>query len=77
MDRTAFGRLLREARQRSLLTLESLAEASGVSVRAISDMERGQSLPRQATLTELMDALDLGEDERRRFVEASVRRVGG
>ncbi|MFE4452929.1 ATP-binding protein [Streptomyces sp. NPDC056796] len=76
MDRTEFGRLLREARQRSLLTLQSLAEASGVSVRAISDMERGHSLPRRATLSELMDALDLGEDQRRRFVEASVRRPG-
>ncbi|MFJ7495173.1 ATP-binding protein [Streptomyces sp. NPDC097727] len=76
MDRTAFGRLLRQARQRSLLTLESLSEASGVSVRAISDMERGHSLPRQATLSELMDALELADDERRRFVEASVRRAG-
>ncbi|MFC9626161.1 ATP-binding protein [Streptomyces sp. NPDC056930] len=76
MDRTEFGRLLREARQRSLLTLESLAEASGVSVRAISDMERGQSLPRQATLSELMDALELDGDGRRRFVEASTRRTG-
>ncbi|GAA3478239.1 ATP-binding protein [Streptomyces yanii] len=76
MDRTAFGRLLREARQRSLLTLESLAEASGVSVRAISDMERGHSLPRQATLSELMDALELDGDERQRFVEASARRTG-
>ncbi|MFF4902745.1 helix-turn-helix domain-containing protein [Streptomyces sp. NPDC001068] len=76
MDRTEFGRLLREARQRTLLTLESLAELSGVSVRAISDMERGQSLPRQATLSELMDALELDEDERRRFVDASMRRAG-
>lgn len=76
MDKAAFGRLLREARQRSLLTLEGLAEASGVSVRAISDMERGQSLPRQATLGELMDALGLDEDERRRFVETSRRRKG-
>ncbi|WP_253209563.1 helix-turn-helix domain-containing protein [Streptomyces niphimycinicus] len=76
MDRTAFGRLLREARQRTLLTLDGLAEASGVSVRAISDMERGQSLPRQATLTGLMNALGLNEDERRRFVEASMRRTG-
>ncbi|MFI7386612.1 ATP-binding protein [Streptomyces sp. NPDC049813] len=75
MDRTAFGRLLREARQRSLLTLESLSEASGVSVRAISDMERGQSLPRRATLSELMDALDLAGDDRVRFVEASTRRT--
>ncbi|MGW2465088.1 ATP-binding protein [Streptomyces sp. NPDC001761] len=75
MDKTEFGRLLRAARQRALLTLESLAEASGVSVRAISDMERGQSLPRQATLSELMDALELDEDERRRFVEAATRRT--
>ncbi len=75
MDKAEFGRLLRAARQRALLTLESLAEASGVSVRAISDMERGQSLPRQATLSELMDALDLSEDERRRFVEVAVRRA--
>ncbi|MCZ0983243.1 helix-turn-helix domain-containing protein [Streptomyces diastatochromogenes] len=77
MSRTEFGRLLREARRRSLLTLESLAEASGVSVRAIGDMERGQSLPRQATLSELMDALELDEEERRRFLEASVLRAEG
>ncbi|QNP75473.1 tetratricopeptide repeat protein [Streptomyces roseirectus] len=75
MGRTTFGRLLREARQRALLTLEGLAGASGVSVRAISDMERGQSLPRQATLGELMDALGLDEDERRRLVEAARRRT--
>ncbi|MFE7401612.1 ATP-binding protein [Streptomyces sp. NPDC057557] len=73
MDEKTFGRLLREARQRALFTLERLAEVSGVSVRAISDMERGQSLPRQATLRELMDALGLDEDERRRLVRASTR----
>ncbi|MFD7408536.1 ATP-binding protein [Streptomyces sp. NPDC059866] len=67
---------MREARQRSLLTLEELAAASGVSVRAISDMERGKSLPRQATLGELMDALELDEEGRRRLVQASVRRAG-
>ncbi|MFI6062450.1 helix-turn-helix domain-containing protein [Streptomyces sp. NPDC051286] len=73
MDEKTFGRLLREARQRALFTLERLAEVSGVSVRAISDMERGHSLPRQATLRELMDALGLDEDERRRLVGASTR----
>ncbi|SEN74335.1 ATP-binding protein [Actinacidiphila rubida] len=75
MDGSAFGQLLRAARQRTLHTLESLAEASGVSVRAISDMERGKSLPRQATLGDLMDALELDEDERRRLVQASARRT--
>ncbi|MER5950360.1 tetratricopeptide repeat protein [Streptomyces sp. NPDC001904] len=77
MDKQAFGRLLREARQRSLMTLEALAEASGVSVRAISDMERGQSVPRQATLRELLDALGLDEEQARHLVQAStaVRRA--
>lgn len=70
-----FGRLLRERRQRSVLTLEGLAERSGVSVRAISDMERGHSLPRQATLNELMDALELDEEQRRRLVQASMQRA--
>ncbi|MBO1329863.1 helix-turn-helix domain-containing protein [Streptomyces sp. VRA16 Mangrove soil] len=74
MDTAGFGGLLREARQRALLTLESLAAASGVSARAISDMERGQSLPRQATLSELLDALELDEGERRRLAEAATRR---
>ncbi|WP_225812042.1 helix-turn-helix transcriptional regulator [Streptomyces spinosus] len=76
MDEATFGGLLRAARQRALLTLESLAEASGVSVRAISDMERGKSLPRQATLNELLDALELSEEERRPLVQASARRAG-
>ncbi|MFF2328684.1 MULTISPECIES: hypothetical protein [unclassified Streptomyces] len=42
-------------------------------MRAISDMERGQSPRRQATLHELMDVLGLDEDERRRLVRASTR----
>ncbi|WP_353946833.1 tetratricopeptide repeat protein [Streptomyces sp. HUAS MG91] len=75
MDEKPFGRLLREARQRSLLTLENLAEASGVSVRAISDMERGKSVPRQATLRELMDALALDDSRRQALTRASVRRT--
>lgn len=75
MDKKAVGRLLREARQRSLLTIEGLAEASGVSARAISDMERGHSLPRRSTLGELMAALGLDEAERRRLVQASTRRT--
>ncbi|MFJ5036128.1 ATP-binding protein [Streptomyces sp. NPDC088560] len=76
MEHKAVGELLREARQRALLTLEALAEASGVSVRAVSDMERGRSVPRQSTLTELLDALGVEEAERRAFADA-VRRAGG
>ncbi|MBO1330004.1 tetratricopeptide repeat protein [Streptomyces sp. VRA16 Mangrove soil] len=71
---TSFGALLREARQHSLLTLEGLAETSGVSARAISDMERGRSLPRRATLGELLDALGLDEEARRRMTKAASAR---
>ncbi|MCX5402198.1 tetratricopeptide repeat protein [Streptomyces sp. NBC_00102] len=71
MEGDTFGRLLRDARQRSLLTLESLADASGVSVRAISDMERGRSLPRQSTLAELLDALAPDDESRRRLLAAA------
>ncbi|GHB71291.1 hypothetical protein GCM10010377_72310 [Streptomyces viridiviolaceus] len=43
-------------------TIEELAEASGVSVRAIGDMERGRSLrPQRGTVTALVQGLDLDE----------------
>jgi tetratricopeptide (TPR) repeat protein/transcriptional regulator with XRE-family HTH domain len=48
-----------------MLTMEALAEACGLSARAVSNLERGRSVPRQSTLAELMDALGLNEDERR------------
>ncbi|GJF35122.1 hypothetical protein KNE206_78220 [Kitasatospora sp. NE20-6] len=65
MEQRTFGELLRAAREQARLTLEGLAAASGVSVRAIGDMERGRSHPRRSTLDELLDALGLDEDERR------------
>ncbi|SEM20395.1 ATP-binding protein [Streptacidiphilus jiangxiensis] len=71
MEQTTFGELLRQGRKRSGLTLDGLAAASGVSVRAIGDMERGRSLPRQSTLSELLNALDLDEAGRRRLESAA------
>ncbi|MEV4344114.1 helix-turn-helix domain-containing protein [Actinoplanes sp. NPDC049596] len=53
-----FGGRLRELRVRRGLTIEGLAEASGVSARAISDMERGRSrAPRPRTVAALSGAL--------------------
>ncbi|GAA1225245.1 hypothetical protein GCM10009665_14460 [Kitasatospora nipponensis] len=75
MEQATFGKLLRRAREGSRLTLEGLAAASGVSVRAIGDMERGRSLPRPSTLTELLNALDLDETGRR-TLESAARRGG-
>ncbi|MEU0190891.1 helix-turn-helix domain-containing protein [Streptomyces afghaniensis] len=57
-----FGRLLRELRHNRRLTIEELAEASGVSGRAIGDMERGRSRrPHRGTVTALSQGLDLDE----------------
>ncbi|BAL87675.1 putative AfsR-family transcriptional regulator [Actinoplanes missouriensis 431] len=55
-----FGAHLRGLRQAAGLTMEQLAEASGVSARAISDMERGHSrAPQARTLAALADGLGL------------------
>ncbi|MCK8438244.1 helix-turn-helix domain-containing protein [Streptomyces sp. D2-8] len=57
-----FGRLLRALRQSRRLTIEELAEASGVSGRAIGDMERGRSRrPHRGTITALAQGLGLDE----------------
>ncbi|MGW6541960.1 helix-turn-helix domain-containing protein [Streptomyces massasporeus] len=57
-----FGRLLRGLRQSRRLTIEELAEASGISGRAIGDMERGRSRrPHRGTITALAQGLDLDE----------------
>ncbi|MFE9112437.1 helix-turn-helix domain-containing protein [Streptomyces collinus] len=57
-----FGRLLRALRHSRRLTIEELAEASGVSGRAIGDMERGRSRrPHRGTITALAQGLDLDE----------------
>jgi transcriptional regulator with XRE-family HTH domain len=62
--------VLRGHRRAARLTLEQLAEVSGVSARTLSDMERGQSKgPQQRTVTALADALALDGDARQQLVE--------
>lgn len=64
------------------MTIEQLAEASGVSGRAISDMERGHSrAPQERTLAALVDALRLDDGDRAGLTawaraERSSSRVG-
>ncbi|MEU4158581.1 helix-turn-helix domain-containing protein [Actinoplanes sp. NPDC026670] len=61
---TGFGGRLRSLRRGAGLTMEQLAEASGVSVRAISDMERGHSrAPQPRTLAALASALGVTDEE--------------
>ncbi|MFF0434325.1 helix-turn-helix domain-containing protein [Streptomyces sp. NPDC004327] len=68
----SFGAVLRGLRQRDRLTMEELAEASGVSVRAIGDMERGRSLvPQRRTVVALAEGLGLADDEREALLTAA------
>src|ERR1700744_3071558 len=65
-----FGEVLRGHRRAARLTLEQLAEASGVSARTLSDMERGRSKgPQHRTVTALADALTLAVEARTQLVE--------
>ncbi|MFE5023398.1 tetratricopeptide repeat protein [Streptomyces sp. NPDC056656] len=69
-EKLGFGEVLRAHRHAERLTLEELAEASGVSVRTLSDMERGRSKgPQHRTVTALADALVLDEGARRQLIE--------
>jgi transcriptional regulator with XRE-family HTH domain/tetratricopeptide (TPR) repeat protein len=76
------GILLRRHRRGAGLTLEALAEASGVSARAISEMERGRARgPQARTITALADALGLHGAARQELVTAArdgrLRRLPG
>ncbi|WP_327712795.1 helix-turn-helix domain-containing protein [Streptomyces sp. NBC_00464] len=67
-----FGALLRQSRLKASLTIEALAEASGVSVRGIGDLERGRrATPQRGTVAALADGLGLGEAERERLLAAA------
>ncbi|MFF0374218.1 helix-turn-helix domain-containing protein [Actinoplanes missouriensis] len=62
------GKRLRQARQTAGLTMEQLSESSGVSVRAISDLERGHiRAPQPRTLTALSVALGMTAAEHERL----------
>jgi predicted ATPase/DNA-binding XRE family transcriptional regulator len=76
-DARTFGRLLRRHRLAAGLTQESLAEAAGLSVRGISDLEREvNKAPYVATILRLGDALELS-DEQRTELEESISRHRG
>ncbi len=64
MRGTTFGEFLRFYRRRAGLTQEQLASRTGLSVRALSDLERGRVHTPQATTIDLLVTglgLDLGE----------------
>jgi transcriptional regulator with XRE-family HTH domain len=73
----AFGARLRSCRQSAGMSQQDLAERSGLSVRAVSDLERGRTrFPYQDSLARLADALGLRGPARTEFIAAAGRRVG-
>jgi predicted ATPase/transcriptional regulator with XRE-family HTH domain len=71
-DLPGFGDLLRRHRTAAALSQEELAERAGVSVRALSDLERGvHRAPRLETVRMLAEALGLGENERAALLSAA------
>src|SRR5829696_284841 len=74
LDADSFGDLLRRRRLEANLTQGTLAERAGLSVRGISDLERGErAYPYRQTLQLLADALALTEAERAAFLRAGRR----
>jgi len=75
VERSLFGELLRRYRVAADLTQEELAEGAGVSVRAISDLERGlKQSPRATTLRLLIGALRLSDAQAERLRQAATSR---
>jgi transcriptional regulator with XRE-family HTH domain len=71
-DPRNFGKILRRYRWVAGLTQEELARQSGLSVRAVSDIERGHtSRPYARTIRLLADALKLDEPARTRLMSAA------
>lgn len=71
-----FGTRLRACRQSAGMSQQELAERSGLSVRAISDLERGRTrFPYQDSLGRLADALGLSGSARTAFTTAAGRRL--
>jgi tetratricopeptide (TPR) repeat protein/transcriptional regulator with XRE-family HTH domain len=72
-----FGRLLRRCRMGAGLTQEELAARAGLSVRAVSDMERGRTRrPFLRSVRQLADALGLTAPERALLIAATEPEAG-
>ncbi|MDQ3854962.1 MAG: tetratricopeptide repeat protein [Chloroflexota bacterium] len=72
-----FGQLLRRHRLERSLSQEELAERAGLSVRAISDLERGiRRSPYSETVEMLARALELTPEQRAELIAAVDRRRG-
>src|SRR3954453_12155795 len=71
-DPSTFGAVLRRFRTAAALSQEALAERAGLSLRGVSDLERGiRRAPHLATIGMLADALALGPEDRQTLLAAA------
>src|SRR5579884_4138203 len=69
-----FGSLLRSYRRRAGLSQAQLAERSGISIEAISSLERGfRRRPHRETVARLAESLELNGEDRERLSGAVPR----
>src|SRR5262249_3536043 len=74
LDPVAFGDLLRRQRLAAGLTPEALAARAGLSVRGISDLERGiHAYPQRETVRMLVEALGVDGPTRAALLAATQR----
>jgi transcriptional regulator with XRE-family HTH domain len=75
-DGAGFGNRLRDLRRSSGLSQQELAERSGMSIRAISNLESGRTRwPYPGSVGRLADALALRDAERAVFTATAQRRL--
>ena len=71
-DTATFGAVLRQFRLAAALSQEELAARAGVSLRGLSDLERGvRRTPYLVTVRQLADALDLSAEDRQALIAAA------
>jgi tetratricopeptide (TPR) repeat protein len=77
-DSATFGVRLCAARQLAGLSQQELADRSGLSIRAVSNLERGRTRwPHPDSVRRLADALELYGEARGGFLGAAARRLAG
>jgi transcriptional regulator with XRE-family HTH domain len=63
MDKSVFGNRIKELRNKRGMSQEFLAEESGLSLRTIQRVEKGESNPTGDSLKKLANALNVNPDE--------------
>lgn len=62
VDLKRMGENIRKERKRQLLTIEQLAELSGITENFLGKIERGDSTPSLPTIDSIANALNVGID---------------